>query len=47
MGQGMAELEAISKRNRRALEEHEQEFQTHQDWPGTGPMKPERVLETQ
>jgi len=32
-----------------AFEQHEKEFQTHQDWPGIKPkpIQPERVLEAQ
>jgi len=47
--QGMADLEAISERNRLAFEKHEQEFQEYQDWPGVKPkpVEPRKVLEAQ
>lgn len=45
----MEELERLSERNRLAFEQHEKEFQSHQDWPGIQPrpVQPERVLEAQ
>jgi len=48
-GHAMEELERLSERNRLAFEQHEKEFQTHQDWPGIKPkpIQPERVLEAQ
>jgi len=47
--QDMADLEAISERNRIAFEQHEQEFQTYENWPGIKPkaVKPRKVLEAQ
>lgn len=47
--QGMAELDAISEKNRHAFEEHEQEFQDYQNWPGIKPkpVEPKSVLEAQ
>jgi type II secretory pathway component GspD/PulD (secretin) len=46
---GMANLDAISERNRMALEEHEQEFQAYENWPGITPrpVHPGKVLEAQ
>jgi general secretion pathway protein D len=48
-GQGMADLEQISERNRAAFEKHEMEFQGYQDWPGIKPkpIRPPRVLDTE
>jgi type II secretory pathway component GspD/PulD (secretin) len=48
-GHAMEELERLSERNRLAFEQHEKEFQNHQDWPGLKPkpIQPERVLEAQ
>lgn len=48
-GHAMEELERLSERNRLAFEQHETEFQNHQDWPGIKPkpIQPERVLEAQ
>jgi len=48
-GHAMEELERLSERNRLAFEQHEKEFQNHQDWPGIKPkpIQPERVLEAQ
>jgi general secretion pathway protein D len=48
-GHAMEELERLSERNRLAFEQHEKEFQNHQDWPGIKPkpVDPERVLEAQ
>ncbi len=48
-GQGMADLEAISERNRIAFEKHELEFQNYEDWPGIKPrpVEPVKVLEAQ
>jgi hypothetical protein len=48
-GQNMADLEAISERNRIAFEKHEQEFQTYVNWPGIKPkaVEPRQVLEAQ
>lgn len=45
----MGELDAISEKNRAAFEEHEEEFQTYQNWPGIKPkpVNPQRVLEAQ
>ncbi len=45
----MEELERLSERNRLAFEQHEKEFQNHQNWPGIKPklVQPERVLEAQ
>jgi general secretion pathway protein D len=47
--QGMAELDAISDKNRAAFEKREKEFQDHQEWPGLKPkpVDPKRVLEAQ
>ena len=41
------DLNRISEENRRAFEEHEQEFQGYQSWPGikAKPMTPPRVLD--
>ena len=41
------DLKRISEENRRAFEEHEQEFQGYQSWPGVKakPMTPPRVLD--
>jgi len=41
------DLNRISEENRRAFEEHEQEFQGYQSWPGVKakPMTPPRVLD--
>jgi general secretion pathway protein D len=46
-GKGMDQLTAISERDRAAFEDHERQFQTHQDWPGIKPkpVEPARVLE--
>ena len=48
-GHAMEELERLSERNRLAFEQHEKEFQNHQNWPGfkPKPVQPERVLEAQ
>jgi general secretion pathway protein D len=48
-GQDMADLEAISERNRMAFEKHEQEFQAYENWPGIKPkpVEPRKVLEAQ
>lgn len=48
-GHAMEHLERLSERNRLAFEQHEKEFQTHQNWPGIKPkpVDPERVLEAQ
>ena len=45
----MANLEAISERNRRAFETHERQFEDHQSWPGIKPkpVEPEKILEAQ
>jgi type II secretory pathway component GspD/PulD (secretin) len=47
VAKGMQDLEAISERNRLAFEKYEQEFQSHQDWPGIKPkpVDPVKVLE--
>ena len=44
---GMQQLETISERNRQAFEEHEQEFQGYESWPGikSQPIDPPKVLE--
>ncbi len=41
------DLERISERDRTSFEGHEQEFQTHEDWPGIkpGPTEPAKVLD--
>jgi general secretion pathway protein D len=43
------DLERISERNRRAFEQHEEEFQKYQDWPGIKPkpIDPLKVLEAE
>jgi general secretion pathway protein D len=48
-GHAMEQLERLSERNRMAFEQHEKEFQNHQDWPGIKPkpVDPERVLDAQ
>jgi general secretion pathway protein D len=48
-GAASRDLERISEQNRAAFEEHEEEFQTYQDWPGVKPkpVEPESVLEAQ
>ncbi|UCD51426.1 MAG: type II and III secretion system protein, partial [Phycisphaerales bacterium] len=47
LDQSTAELDAISETNRTAFEQHEKEYQDHQDWPGLKPkpVDPQRVLE--
>jgi type II secretory pathway component GspD/PulD (secretin) len=46
---GLPELEKISERNRKALEENETRFQRYEDWPGIKPhpVDPEKVLEAE
>jgi len=46
---GLPELEKISERNRKALEENETRFQKYEDWPGIKPhpVDPEKVLEAE
>ena len=45
--QRLEDLEKISERDRQAFEEHEQEFQDHETWPGIKPKPapPARVLD--
>ena len=45
--QELGQLEAISERNRKAFEEHEQQFQGYQSWPGvkSQSVDPPKVLE--
>jgi len=46
---GLPELEKISERNRKALEENETRFQKYEDWPGIKPhpVDPEKVLDAE
>jgi type II secretory pathway component GspD/PulD (secretin) len=46
---GLPDLQKISDRNRAAVENFEERFQEHQDWPGIKPetVDPLRVLETE
>jgi general secretion pathway protein D len=46
-GRGLDALTATSEREREAFEQHEREFQNHEDWPGlkSKPTEPKRVLE--
>ena len=46
---GLPELEKISERNRRALEENEERFQKYEDWPGIKPhpVDPVKVLDAE
>lgn len=49
VAQGLEDLEKLSERNRLAFEQHEQEFQQYQDWPGikAKPVGPAKVLDAQ
>ncbi|MGD0596044.1 MAG: secretin N-terminal domain-containing protein [Sedimentisphaerales bacterium] len=46
---GLPELEKISERNRKALEENETRFQKYEDWPGIKPqpVEPVKVLDAE
>jgi type II secretory pathway component GspD/PulD (secretin) len=46
---GLPELEKISERNRKALEENETRFQRYEDWPGIKPkpVDPVKVLDAE
>jgi general secretion pathway protein D len=46
---GLSELEKISERNRKALEENEEKFQKYEDWPGIKPqpVPPVKVLDAE
>jgi general secretion pathway protein D len=46
---GLSELEKISERNRKALEESETRFQKYEDWPGIKPqpVDPVKVLDAE
>jgi len=43
---GLPDLQRVSERNGTAFEEFEENFQSHQDWPGAKP-KPLNVLDAQ
>jgi type II secretory pathway component GspD/PulD (secretin) len=47
--QGLKDLERISERSRLEFEKHEDEFQSHENWPGIKPrpVNPPKVLDAQ